>query len=409
MVVDTVLYDLLGVSPDVSERDLKKAYMKKAREVHPDKNPDDPDATEKFQKVNDAYEILKDPSKREIYDKYGPEGLKESEQTSPGFDDIFTHLFNINDNKRPTTQTIVQSIDLTLEELYTGTEKNIKYKRHVPCDECHGKGTNNGSEGMECKTCNGQGHVVIGNNFMQQIVTCSDCKGTGEIIPDELKCKKCNGCKLVEEEKELQVHIEAGMEDGDQIVFQGASDEIPGAETGDFIVKVNEIENENFLRNHDDLLMKKEITLFEALYGTKFVVNHLGGHKIIVETDPKHVIQPGDVQSIKDEGMPRRGDSFQRGTLFILYRIVLPQQSELSEEFHKELMKCIPHNQDEVNSLNANDENVFVANPEPATYEDFENAKRSHKDSRHEAYNSDEYEEYDDDNAGGEQVGCQPM
>ncbi|KAH0785412.1 dnaJ subfamily A member 2 [Histomonas meleagridis] len=411
MVVETELYDILGVKPDVNEHDLKRAFIKRAREVHPDKNPNDPNATEKFQKVNEAYEILKDPTKREIYDKYGSKGLEEN-QNAPQADDIFSAFFGPHANHKPRTNNITQEIDVTLEELYTGCEKNVSYTRYVACNACKATGTKDGKPAPTCPKCDGHGEVIVTHQtpqgLIQSIQTCPECNGMGESITDEIRCPTCHGKKLIEETKDIIVHVKPGMEDGEKIVFQGASSEIPGAETGDVIIILNEIAHDVFTRNHNDLLIRKRLTLSEAIYGARFVIEHLDGRKLVVETDAKAVIQPGDVQRIVREGMPVRGDPFNRGTLYIMFNVLLPQQSELSMEFRHSLCKVVPH-RDEAKGINTKDENVFVVKPEMANIEDFENAKRTKSETRREAYDADGYDDDDEDDEEGQQVGCQPM
>ena len=149
MVVDTKLYDLLGVKPDCNERELKKAFMLKARELHPDKNRDDPNATEKFQQVNEAYEILKDPQKRQIYDQAGVDGLREGAGGMGGMDDILSHLFGMGggfpghsyrQQRRARTQDIVHKVNVSLEDLYNGKEVTLRINREVLCPDCGGNG-----------------------------------------------------------------------------------------------------------------------------------------------------------------------------------------------------------------------------------------------------------------------------
>lgn len=416
MVVDTHLYDILGVSPDASDRDLKKAFMKKARETHPDKHKDDPDATEKFQQVNEAYDILKDPQKREIYDKYGAEGLRQSEnEGAGGFGDILSHLFGFSSGGAPQrrrTRDIVQEEECTLEELYNGAEKTVKVTRHVVCKKCNGKGTKDGKDPKQCEKCHGQGRVIVqyeqGGGIYQTISACPDCNGTGEIIDKENTCEECKGERLVKEEKEVQVHIERGAEEGEKIVFKGASDEVPDADTGDLVIIIVEKPHPLFTRKHNDLLITHEICLSEALFGARFPITHLDGRTLVVETNPKEVIEPGTVQMVEKEGMPIKNDSFNKGNLYIEYKVIFPKHEVLTHEFRHALCKIIPH-KDMAKGIDLNSENVSKVVPVPAKIEDFENTKRTKEDRRHEAYRSDDDMDDDEDEEGGERVGCQPM
>lgn len=407
MVADETLYKLLGVPSNASDAELKKAFRKKAMELHPDRNKDDPEATQKFQAVNDAYDILKDPQKRAAYDKYGPESLKEGMGQSGS--DIFDFFFNggrgrRGQSQRRKTDNINHEINVTLEELYNGKEVNLKINRHVICPACHGNGCQPGKNPVSCSTCGGQGKTVqvVRMGFMttQQIVTCSKCNGKGEIISQENKCKSCKGTKITSESKQLVVHVERGMENKDQIRFQGSADEAPGCDTGDVIVTVKEKKHNIFMRRHDDLLIKKKLSLSQALLGCQFSVKHLDGRTLVIETPKNQVVVPNSVQQVDREGMPNRGNTYSRGTLFVHFEVVFPK-GELSGELSQVLSKVYPI-PNELEKINP-DENVKVIIKD-STLAEFENAKRTGGDRRQEAY-SNRDDEYD----RGEQVGCQPM
>ena len=415
MVVDTKLYDLLGVSPDVSDRDLKKAYMIKARELHPDKNRDDPNATEKFQQVNEAYEILKDPERRQIYDKYGPEGLQQGGMGG-GMDDILSHLFGFDggffggggrrQQRRMRTQDIGHQIKVSLEDLYNGKEVTLKINRNVVCPDCKGSGCANGKKPVKCKDCDGRGQKVqvvrMGPMITQNVTTCPTCRGTGESIDPKDKCKKCNGEKVVNEKKLVTVHVEPGMQDGEKITFQGCSDEAPGAETGDLIVILQLKQHDRFQRRGDDLLMQKKITLTEALLGCRFPIKHLDGRVLIVESTPGQVIVPDSVKVIDREGMPVRSDVFNKGRLFIMFQVVFPKPSEITPELRETLMKVLPP-PDECANIKEEDDNVYKVSMKDSDLKQFESA-RAKSERRREAYSSqDDYE------GGGTRANCQPM
>ncbi|EAY18053.1 DnaJ domain containing protein [Trichomonas vaginalis G3] len=416
MVVDTHLYDLLGVKPDANERELKKAFMIKARELHPDKNRDDPQATEKFQAVNEAYEILKDPQKRETYDRYGPDGLKEG--MGGNAEDIFSHLFGDfggfgfgggrRQQRRQRTQDVLYDIKCTLEDLYNGKETTLKINRQVICPKCHGTGCLEGKSSTTCKDCQGRGQRVqvvrMGPVITQQVTTCTTCNGKGQMIAAADRCKACHGSKVSQEEKKVVVHVERGMEDGDRIVLQGNADEAPDCDTGDLIVTVKEKKHDTFIRKHDDLLIKKKITLTEALLGTKFIITHLDGHKLVVSTNTNEVITPGQIKVIEREGMPCRGNAYERGRLFIAFEVEFPKAATLTSPLREALMKYLPA-PDETKGFKP-DENTFTVNLKDASMKDFENAKRSSSGRSREAYDS---REDDDDRYGRQQASCQPM
>ena len=404
MVVDTTLYDLLGVAPEATPKELDRAFRVKARELHPDKNRDDPDATSKFQAMKEAYEILKDEEKRQIYDEYGPKGLEEAAQ-GPGFGDILSRIFDIQGRQRPKTRTIVEELEVTLEELYNGCEKTVEYERHVVCGACQGKGTKEGTKATQCETCGGQGQVIANVGGFHTVMACPKCQGTGDMIAEGDQCPNCHGERLLAEKKTLEVHVDRGMEAGQKIVFQGQSDEIPDADTGDVVIVLKQTEHPVFERNHDDLLMRKEVSLYEALFGTNFVVTHLDGRKLIVESD-KSVLNPDTVRVIPREGMPQKGNPFEKGSLFIQFKVVFPEKEQLTDELKAVLQKVVPPKPDEAAGLDLNDEDVYTVAMEPGNIEDFENAKRARGDRRNEAYMSnDEYDEEED----GAQAQCAPM
>ncbi|OHS99349.1 DnaJ domain containing protein [Tritrichomonas foetus] len=420
MVVDTKLYDLLGVSPDVSDRELKKAFMQKARQLHPDKNRDDPNATEKFQQVNEAYEILKDPQKRQIYDQAGVDGLREGAGgMGGGFDDILSHLFGggfgfgggaRRQQRRPRTQDIGHKINVTLEDLYSGKEVTLRINRDIICPDCKGSGCANGKSPKKCPDCGGRGQKVnvvkMGPMITQQVGPCPTCRGAGESIDPADKCKKCKGKKVTEEKKTIVVHIEPGMEDGDKIPFQGCADEAPGADTGDLVVMLSLKKHDHFLRKHDDLLMMKRISLSEALLGTKFVLKHLDGRQLVVSTPPGQVVIPDSVKVIDREGMPRRGNQFEKGRLFIKFNVEFPKPAQLTPEFKAALAACLPP-PNEVAGVDLNDDNVYEVSMKESDLKQFENSKSTYRNRRGEAY--DAGADYDDDERGGTSASCQPM
>ncbi|KAK8876492.1 hypothetical protein M9Y10_006706 [Tritrichomonas musculus] len=399
MVVDTKLYDLLGVSPDASDSDLRKAYHEQALKLHPDRNKS-PDATVKFQQVNEAYEILKDKEKREIYDRYGPEGIKRGGGGGSRFEDIFPDIFNINDifnrrEQRQRTSDIAHKINVRLEDLYNGKEVKLKINRNVICTECRGNGCAKGKSPLICPDCDGKGKRMIeqrmGFMIQRQIITCSRCKGSGHIIDEKDKCKHCNGNKIVNEKKIITVHIEPGMEDGDQIKFLGCSDEAPNAETGDLIVVLHLLKNDRFIRKNDNLLMIKKISLSEALLGCQFTFDHLDGRKIVVTSEPNQVITPHSVKIIQREGMPKRGNQFEKGDLYIKFDIEFPKSEQITNELKEALKICIPTHKVE-DEVNLNDEDVFHVQTKDADIKQFENARSSYNPHENDDNTREDYE-----------------
>jgi DnaJ family protein A protein 2 len=236
---NTKYYEVLGVSKTASQDELKKAYRKAAIKNHPDKGGD----PEKFKELSQAYEVLSDPEKREIYDQYGEDALKDGMGGGSSSDfhspfDIFEQLFpgsgtfggggsRVRRQKRG--EDVVRTMMVSLEDLYNGTTKKLSLSRSVLCSKCKGKGSKSGASGT-CHGCRGVGMRTItrqiGFGMIQQMNTvCPECKGTGEIISEKDKCPGCKGSKVVQEKKVLEVHVEKGMQHGQKIVFQGQADE----------------------------------------------------------------------------------------------------------------------------------------------------------------------------------------
>ncbi|KAJ8294232.1 DnaJ subfamily A member 2 [Rhodotorula toruloides] len=316
MVRDDRLYKLLGVKPDASDNDLKKAYRKLALKLHPDKNPD---AGDEFKEVSHAYEVLSDPEKRRLYDQFGEEGLNGGGGMG-GMDpqDLFSQLFGGGGGffggggrGRPSGprkgKDLVHRIKVSLEDLYKGKTSKLALQKHVICAKCKGKG---GKEGAvkTCQSCKGQGVKIVLRQLgpmVQQIQQpCNDCNGEGEIINAKDRCKDCNGKKVINERKVLEVFIDRGMKDGQTITFAGEADQAPGIEPGDVIIVIEEKPHEVFKRKGDDLFAEVEIDLLTALAGGAFSLPHLDERAVLVRIHPGEVIKPGSIKVIPEQGMP---------------------------------------------------------------------------------------------------------
>ncbi|KAK4056659.1 Type I HSP40 co-chaperone [Microbotryomycetes sp. JL221] len=316
MVAETKLYDLLGVSPDCSEAELKKAYRKKALLLHPDKNPN---AGDEFKEVSHAYEVLSDGEKRRLYDQFGEEGLSGGGGMG-GMDpqDLFSQLFGGGGgffgggrSRGPQGprkgKDLVHRIKVSLEDLYKGKTTKLALQKHVLCSKCNGKG---GKEGAvkKCQGCQGQGIKIVLRQLgpmVQQIQqTCPDCQGEGEIINAKDRCKQCNGKKIVNERKVLEVFIDKGMKEGQTITFNGEADQAPGVEPGDVVIVVEEKPHEVFKRKGDDLFAEVEIDLLTALAGGQFSIPHLDERALLVKIHPGEVVKPGSLKIVPGQGMP---------------------------------------------------------------------------------------------------------
>ncbi|MQL80263.1 hypothetical protein Taro_012700 [Colocasia esculenta] len=393
---NTKYYEILGVSKDANPDELKKAYKKAAFKYHPDKggNP------EKFKEVSQAYEVLNDPEKREIYDKYGEDALKEG-MGGPSHNpfDIFESFFGGGafggDSSRGRRQKqgddVVHSLKVSLEDLYNGTSKKLSLSRNVICSKCKGKGSKSGTSGT-CYGCRGTGFKVstrhIGLGMIQQMQhVCNDCGGSGQVISEKDKCTQCKGNKISPEKKVVEVHVEKGMQHGQKIVFEGQADEAPDTITGDIVFVLQLKDHPKFKRKHDDLYIEHSLTLTEALCGFQFALTHLDGRQLLIKSNPGEVIKPGQYKAINDEGMPQYQRPIMRGRLYIHFNVEFPDGGLISTDQCRTLEKILPRkpsNQasqmdlDECEETTLNDVNME------------EEMRRKHHQQQQEAYDEDE-------------------
>ena len=396
MVVDTRLYDILGIKPDANPRQIKRAFMTKARELHPDKNRNDPKSTQLFQELNEAYEILKDPSKRTRYDRFGLQGLSStSNSNDEDLFDIFTHHFGFDSfsdfssyGQRVRSADIRFTVHVTLEDLYNGKTLKLRVKRQRICGSCRGLGTKDGCHRRLCAQCQGKGTTVRvqrhGSVLSREVRTCSACQGSGEVVDPSDVCSQCSGRRVIDTSKEIDVTVERGMESGDSIVFRGESDEAPGVDAGDLVVVVDESPHPVFKRRHANLLVDKDVQLSEALLGARVVIRHLDGRTVVARTGAGKVIAPGDVMRIDGEGMPARGSALRRGDLFVRFHVVFPVYEQLTPELAGALRTLAPEKEEAA----ALDEETFVVHARDAGEEEFGAARR--REERREAYRADE-------------------
>jgi len=333
MVKETKLYDILGVKATASAAEIKKAFRLKALKEHPDKGGD----KEKYQALQNAYEILADDDKKAIYDQYGQAGLENQGGMPSGHDDLFSQLFGGGGGffggggpSRPSGprrgKDLVHRIGVSLEDLYKGKVQKLALSKSVLCKTCEGLGGKKGAV-KECTTCHGQGVRVmlrqLGPMVQQIQQPCGDCEGTGEIIDPKNRCKSCNGKKTMSERKVLEVHIDRGMKNGHQIKFPGESDQAPGVEPGDVIFVVEEKEHPRFQRKGDDLFCEAEVDLLTALGGGEFAIEHLDDRVLHVTVVPGEIIKPNALKVLTGQGMPsHRHHDF--GNLYIRIQVKFP-------------------------------------------------------------------------------------
>lgn len=348
MVKETKFYDILGVKPGCTADDLKKAYRKLALKYHPDKNPNE---GERFKQISQAYEVLSDPEKKRIYDQGGEQALKEGgggggfHSPMDLFDMFFGGGFGGGRGRRERRgKDVVHQLSVSLEELYKGTVRKLALQKNVICDKCEGRGGKHGAV-EQCPTCRGTGMQVqiqqLGPGMIQQIQsTCQECRGSGERINPKDRCKQCQGRKTVKDRKILEVHVDAGMTDGQKIVFNGEGDQEPGLEPGNIIVVLDEKEHPLFKRSGNDLFIRMDILLVEALCGFQKVIRTLDDRDLVITAIPGEITKHGDVKYISSEGMPYYKNPMEKGRLLVQFIVQFPET--ISPTVIPSLEQCLP-------------------------------------------------------------------
>lgn len=341
-------YQLLEVPQDASTEDIKQSYRSLVLKYHPDRGGD----PEKFKEIKEAYEILVNPEKRKIYDKYGEDGVNIVESEYPNdFDDDFD-LYNesnhVKENKPIRTEDISQVLPVTLEELYNGTEKSFTISRIRKCKACNGHGTKNPGNIRRCSKCNGTGKIkkgkFVNKNVVEEVDSiCTECNGEGRIIKKQDKCKECNGKKYMRVKEVMKVTIKPGNKDGDKIILKGCSDEKPNTIPGDLIFELKERDHPIFKRQGDDLLIVKKIPLADALTGVNFEIPFLNNKNKFIQSKPDDILSFGTVRKVENLGMPDGLGGY--GKLYIKFNIEMPkiltneQKRELNDILNKQPIK----------------------------------------------------------------------
>ncbi len=344
-------YEVLGVAKNATADDLKKAYRKMAIKYHPDKNPGDKEAEEKFKEVAEAYDVLSDPNKRARYDQFGHAAFQHGsggggfsaqdismEDIFSRFGDIFGGHFSgfggFGRSSRsvhvPQGSDLRVSVQLTLKEISEGVDKKLKIKKQVHCSECHGERTTDPNGKKTCPDCNGTGvRTSISNTIfgaMQTQSTCHRCHGEGTII--DKPCKKCGGSGLEKGEEVVSFHIPAGVSEGMQLTMQGKGNAAPkGGIPGDLYIVIGEKEHEQLIRNGDDVIYNLLIPLDIAIEGGEVEIPTIDGKaKIKIEAG----IQPGKILRLRQKGLPVL-NGYSRGDLLVNVNVYIPQVLDSKE------------------------------------------------------------------------------
>lgn len=410
MVKETKFYDILGVSPTATVPELKKCYRKLALRFHPDKNPE---AGDKFKEISEAFEVLSDEKKRRIYDEGGEQALREGGGEGHGFNfhnpmDIFDMFFGGAGGRgrhgggSRRGKDVIHQLSVSLEELYNGTTRKLAVQKNIICDKCNGIGAARADAVQTCSTCRGSGielHIrQLGIGMVQQMQTsCRSCRGKGQVINPKDRCKKCEGKKVVREKKILEVNIDKGMRDGQQIRFHGEGDQDVDMEPGDIIIVLDEKRHEIFTRRHMDLVMTMQLSLSEALCSFQRTIDTLDKRVLTVQNKPGEVIRHGDFRAIDHEGMPQYRNPFERGRLIIRFDVVFPPENFLRPDKLLELKRLLPRVDPVPVPVDAEECILHPFDPEKDS-----SRGRPGQHSRAEAYDSDD----DNEMGGGQRVQC---
>jgi molecular chaperone DnaJ len=352
-------YEILEISKSATAEEIKKAYRQKALKFHPDKNPDNKEAEEKFKEAAEAYEILSDPQKRSRYDQFGHAGV--SGAGGGGFsghgmtmEDIFSHFgdifgdlggfggFGFGNSRGRSSRRVNKGsnlrikVSLDLSEIAKGVEKKLKVNKYVACETCGGSGAQGSSGFTTCNTCHGSGHVTrITNTLlgqMQSTSTCPACDGEGKIIKD--KCPDCRGEGIVKGQEVLKINIPAGVAEGMQLNVAGKGNAaFRGGVNGDLLVLIEEQQHPELVRDGNDLLYYLYISFPQAALGSAVEVPTVDGHvKIKIEPGT----QPGKILRLRGKGLPEV-NGYGKGDLLVTINIWVPKT--LSKEEQKTVEK----------------------------------------------------------------------
>lgn len=341
----TDYYEILGVGKNAEKDEIKSAFRKKARQYHPDVNKA-PDAEEKFKELGKAYETLMDDDKRALYDRYGEDGLKNAGFDSSGpfaggfgdLNDIFNSFFGgfgfsqrqVDPNAPQRGDDLRIDIEIEFEEAVFGATKEIKIDHLESCETCHGTGSEPGSKPTKCPTCGGSGKVqqttqtILGH--FTQITTCPDCGGKGVKISNP--CKACKGYGRIEKEKNIELKIPAGVDNGSKMRLSQEGDAGKnGGPTGDLYVVLHVKTSDYFKREGINVYTKLEISPAQATLGDEIAIKTLDGEK---EISIPAGIQNKETIKIKGEGVPYLGKAGQRGDHIVIVDVKIPKK--LSDE-----------------------------------------------------------------------------
>mmetsp|Transcript_11048 Transcript_11048/g.23965 ORF Transcript_11048/g.23965 Transcript_11048/m.23965 type:complete len:495 (+) Transcript_11048:57-1541(+) len=418
-------YDVLGVERSATQEEIKKAYKRAALRNHPDKAPENERAAyeERFKAVAKAYEVLSDPEKRRIYDARGASAFTGNDASGAGnfggfeggmdpfemFRSMFGSNFGFGGGRRRTPD-LGYSMEVTLEELYTGTTRTVNFQQDVICSSCRGQGA---TRLDRCTGCHGSGvtmtqHQVAGF-VVQSQQPCPQCNGQGVTVPPGALCNSCRGGGIVQQEVKFDVKIPPNCPENKHFVFPGKADQMPGMETGDVVIELRQRPHPTFTRIGSDLLTEQKVSLLDALTGARITFKHLDGSTIEVPSPDGTVIKPNDVWVIKHRGMTRASN------LLIKFEVEFPDKLPSARDQLRPLLDpSAPEKVGEKSSRwfpfgsSSSSSNATVVEPDKAT----ERTKRALEDElfrrKAEASNSGWHRD-SRSRRGGSQGECQQM
>ena len=352
-------YEVLGVDKNASPEEVKKAYRKRAIKHHPDKNPDDPSAEDKFKEAAEAYDVLSDPQKKARYDQFGHQGMNGAGGGGQSMDDIFSQFGDIFGDESPFGSFFGRGgqqqgrrvrrgsdlrikLKLNLQEIANGVEKKIKVKRHVSCTTCGGNGSKNGTAVTTCNTCNGSGQVrKVVNTMLGQMVstsTCPTCNGEGKMVTD--RCDTCFGEGRLLQEDVIPIKIPAGVAEGIQLSVTGKGNVPPrGGVAGDLLIVVEEEEDDNLKRDGNNVVFDLHVNFVDATLGTSVEVPTIDGRaRITLEPGT----QGGKILRLKGKGI-KELNGYGRGDQLIHINIWTPKTLSSEERTILERLRNSPN------------------------------------------------------------------
>lgn len=336
------LYEVLGVERGCDQGDLKKAYRRLAQQFHPDKNPEDKAAEEKFKEAANAYQILSNDEQRAIYDRYGFDGLRgrssnagfsNAEDIFSAFGDLFGDFFggrSSGGRRQARGADLRVDLELTFPEAVWGITKEMKVSRDIPCATCTGSGAAPGSKPEVCRTCGGKGQVVHAQGFFMVQSTCPHCRGQGKTIKEP--CPDCRGRGTQSETSTLSVTVPAGVDDGQTLRLAGKGETAPGGSTGHLYVVLHVQGDERFKRDGEDVVTEVPVSFVKAALGGEVEIYTLDdGVTGAATVELKAGTQPGDVLVRRGQGIPRVGHGG-RGDHVIQWRVEIPKKLSAKQQ-----------------------------------------------------------------------------